>query len=106
MTRRRTLVHFLMGLFLASLPVRASADSIPLEGFGPFPFRPGDILRAEFDVRALLEFGSLEGYDVLVFSPGVSVVNTVDSFTTRVYDRGQSSRNSPPATTTARSSSF
>lgn len=83
--RPRLFSRFLV-LFLAVASVRAQADPIPLEGFGPFPFKPGDILRAEFDVRALLEFGSLEAYDVLVFSPGVTVINPVESFTTRVYD--------------------
>jgi hypothetical protein len=41
----------------------------------------------QFDVRALLDFGPLQGYDVLVFSPGVTVIDAVDSFTTRVYER-------------------
>lgn len=80
----------LLCLFLACAALPAQADPIPLEGFGPFPFQPGDILRADFDVNALIQqFGSLEGYDVLVFSPGVTVVEPVESFTTRVYDHGQ-----------------
>jgi hypothetical protein len=79
----------LLCLFLAGAAAPAHADPIPLEGFGPFPFGPGDVLRADFDVQGLLQFGSLEDYDVLVFSPGVLVIDPVESFTTRVYDRGQ-----------------
>jgi hypothetical protein len=89
MTGRGKLIQLFLVLFLTSTSLPAYADPIPLEGFGPFPFKPGDVLRAEFDVRALLEFGSLQSYDVLVFSPGVSLVDDVESFTTRVYDRGQ-----------------
>jgi len=89
MTGRTRLFPLFLVLFLAGASVRAYADPIPLEGFGPFRFKPGDILRAEFDVHALLEFGSLEAYDVLVFSPGVTVIDPVESFTTRVYDHAQ-----------------
>lgn len=88
MTARETPARLLLLVFLACAAQPAHADPVPLDGFGPFPFRPGDTLRADFDVRALLQFGSLESYDVLVFSPGVSVVEPVESFTTRVYDRG------------------
>jgi hypothetical protein len=81
-----TLVAVCLTLVLMFAPARATADPIPLEGFGPFPFGPGDILRADFDVRPLLD--SASSNDVLVFSPGVSVVEPVASYTTRVYDRG------------------
>jgi hypothetical protein len=85
MKPRGTLIHLLLGLLLASTPARAYADGIPLEGFGPFPFGPGDILRGEFDAGGFLA-ADREGHDVLVVSPGVSVVDPVESFTTRIYD--------------------
>jgi len=83
------LVRLFLVVFLACASARVHADPTPLEGLGPFPFRPGDILRTDFDVRGLLDFGSLQDYDVLVFSPGVSVIDAVQSFTTRVYDGSQ-----------------
>jgi PEP-CTERM motif len=89
MIGRGKLVRFFLVLLLACTSVRAYAEPVPLEGLGPFPFRPGDILRADFDVRQFLDFGSLQNFDVLVFSPGVSVINPVQSFTTRVYDGNQ-----------------
>jgi hypothetical protein len=84
----RKLTRLFLVLILASAAVPAYADSIPLVGFGPFPFGPGDVLRAEFDAHAFLQLG-LENNDVLVFSPAVVVIEPVESFTTRVFDRGQ-----------------
>ena len=88
MSRMLRLPCVLLALCLFAGAVPARADVINLDGWGPFTFRPGDILRAEFDVRAIQAYTPIADNDYLLFSPGVTQVQPVGSYTTRLYDRG------------------
>jgi hypothetical protein len=88
MMKLRTACVVLSVAFLwPAAPVKA--DPVSLEGWGPFLFRPGDVLRAEFDLRGLPPNPDYASYNVLLFVPGVTQLQPVTSFTTRLYDRGQ-----------------
>lgn len=88
MIRRRLLIASLFVLFVFPFAAAARADTVPLEGWGPFPMRPGDILRAEFDVR-WLGADVYQPSNVLLFMPGVTVIQPIAHYTTRLYDGGQ-----------------
>jgi hypothetical protein len=67
----------------------ARADVINfVVGSGPYQFRAGDILRAEFDVNTIPGAPSIATNDYLLFDPGVTPLAPVSSYTTRLYDRG------------------
>ncbi len=78
----------LLTLGLLSTAVPARAETIELSGWGPFTLRPGDILRADFDVRAIQAYTSIADNDFLLFSPGVTPLEAVGAYTARLYDRG------------------
>jgi hypothetical protein len=85
MTTRRFLPAFLVALCLLPAASSVRAETITLEGSGPFLLRPGDILRAEFDVRWLGP-ETYEPSNVLLFAPGVLIVEPIGSYTARLYD--------------------
>lgn len=85
-TRRLPVVLLTLGLFAGAAP--AGAEVINFVGPGPYQFRPGDVLRAEFDVDAIQAYTSIENNDYLLFDPGVIPLLPVGSYTTKLYDRG------------------
>ena len=56
-----------LALFAGAAP---GARVINFVGPGPYQFRPGDVLRAEFDVDAIQAYTSIENNDYLLFDPG------------------------------------
>ena len=86
-THRLPTFLFTLCLFAASAPA-ARAEVIDLQGWGPFALRPGDILHADFDVRAIQAYTSIENNDYLLFTPGVGTLEPIVSYTARLYDRG------------------
>jgi hypothetical protein len=88
MRTARAATIFLFTFGLLSSAVSARADTIELSGWGPFALRPGDILRADFDVRAIQAYTSIADNDYLLFSPGVTPLQAVSAYTARLYDHG------------------
>lgn len=91
MTRLLRLPTLLLTMCALAGAAPARADVINFAvGSGPYQFRPGDILRAEFDVSAIPGSPNIANNDYLLFDPGVGIppVSPVASYTTRLYDRG------------------
>lgn len=89
MPRHRIAACVLLCFSLTWGAAPARAETITLEGWGPFLMRPGDILRAEFDLRWFLDPPLLPTFNVLLFTPGVSPLLPIGSYSTRLYDRGE-----------------
>jgi PEP-CTERM motif len=88
MTTRRLVSTSLAVLCVVLVAASARAETITLSGFGPFTLRPGDILRAGFDLSAIDPL-TYEPSNVLVFSPGVIPAAPIGTYTARLFDRGQ-----------------
>jgi hypothetical protein len=79
MIARRTLLTSLLLLLLIwpAAPVRAE------------PFGRGDILRVTFNLRGLEQVPELPTLDVFEFAVGLSPLDPIRSYTTRLFDRGR-----------------
>lgn len=90
MTKYRGLSGAALFLFVMWATVPAHANPVAMqEGWGPFLLKPGDVLRASFDLRWFVPPPSLETFNVLQFMPGVNVLEPVGSYSTRLHDRGR-----------------